>query len=58
MLDFYNALIARCDNMLPVLLLLFAVFCDVRAALFYDSYYGVPIGMDEVKRHSKANTTL
>ncbi|KAF9420421.1 hypothetical protein HW555_003343 [Spodoptera exigua] len=43
--------------MLPVLIFL-AVFCDVRAALFYDSYYGVPIGMDEVKRHSKSNTTF
>lgn len=43
--------------MLPPVLLL-AVLCDVKAALFYDSYHGVPIDISEVKKHDKRNTTL
>ncbi|KAJ8731724.1 hypothetical protein PYW08_014454 [Mythimna loreyi] len=40
----------------PILLL--AVLCDVKAALFYDSYQGVPIDVSEVKRRDKSNTTF
>ncbi|CAH0626861.1 unnamed protein product [Chrysodeixis includens] len=41
--------------MLPLLLILFS---SANAALFYDSYHGVPISPDEVKRHDKTNTTF
>ncbi|KAJ8733048.1 hypothetical protein PYW07_015647 [Mythimna separata] len=34
------------------------VLCDVKAALFYDSYHGVPIDVSEVKRRDKSNTTF
>ncbi|XP_075970962.1 peroxidase-like [Anticarsia gemmatalis] len=43
--------------MLPIFLLVF-VLCDVKAVLYYDSYHGVPISVDAVKRHDKANTTF
>ncbi|XP_047020292.1 peroxidase-like [Helicoverpa zea] len=41
-----------------ILIYLVSVSCSVRAAIFYDSYYGTQITREDVKRHDKANTTF